>query len=90
MDPENPEILYNLPPTFSVTSRGDFLNQYSLTYHKALKRAGRQTHLVYYGEKELGHSFVWLHPEFPQSLDAIDRMTAWFEEQAAKARDMKE
>ena len=90
MDPENPEILYNLPPTFFVTSRGDFLNQYSLTYHKALKRAGRQTHLVYYGEKELSHSFVWLHPEFPQSLDAIDRMTAWFEEQAAKARDMKE
>ncbi len=82
LDPEDPEILDNLPPTFLVTSRGDFLNNYSLMYHKALKQAGKKTRLIYYGEKELGHSFVTMHPELPQSLDALDRMTTWFEEQA--------
>ena len=87
MDPENPEIVGNLPPTFLITSRGDFLNNYSLMYHRALKQAGRKSHLVYYGEKELGHTFVTTHPDLEQSLDAINRMTAWFEKQADLARE---
>lgn len=83
MDPERPEILNNLPPTFLITSYGDFLNNYTLEYHKALKKAGKTTHLVYYGEKELRHAFVSVNPEHPQSLDAIERMTSWFEDVAA-------
>lgn len=87
MDPENPEILENLPPAFFVTSRGDFLNNYTLMYHKALMRAGKATRLVYYGEQELDHAFVFSRPYIPQSADAIDRMTAWFEEQADRQRE---
>ena len=82
MNPENPEIIKNLPPAFLVTSRGDFLNNYTLMYHKALKKAGQRTHLLYYGEKDLGHAFVTISPGRLQSYDALSRMTAWFEEQA--------
>ena len=87
MNPEHDEILLNLPPVFLSTSRGDFLNNYTLMYHKALKNAGKVSHLVYYGEKELGHAFPALNPLLPQSLDATDRMLAWFEEQAKIAYD---
>ncbi len=82
MDPENPEIINNLPPVFFITSRGDFLNNYTLMFHKAMKNSGKKTHLIYYGEEELGHAFVSLSPEKPQSRDAIDRMLEWFEKQA--------
>jgi acetyl esterase/lipase len=85
MDPEHPEIVNNLPPVFLVTSRGDFLNNYTLMYHQALKKAGKTSHLLYYGEKELDHAFPTLHPFMEQSLDATERMLSWFEEQAAKA-----
>ena len=86
MDPEHPEIVRNLPPLFMVTSRGDFLNNYTLMYHKALKNAGKSTKLVYYGNANLGHTFVTINPVHPKSIDAIDRMLAWFEEQAAARR----
>lgn len=89
MDPEHPEILKNLPPVFLSTSRGDFLNNYTLMYHRALKEAGMRSHLVYYGEKELTHAFPVLHPYLEQSLDATDRMLAWFEEQAKLAKKDK-
>ncbi|MBR3166057.1 MAG: AMP-binding protein [Lachnospiraceae bacterium] len=85
MDPEHPEIIDNLPPVFLITSRGDFLNNYTLMYHKALKKAGKKTHLVYYGEKELSHAFASLSPDIEQGKDAIDRMLRWFEEQADAA-----
>ena len=85
MDPENPEILNNLPPAFLITSRGDFLNNYTLMFHEALKNAGRTSHLIYYGEQELTHAFPVMKPYLPQSRDAIDRMLAWFEQQAEEA-----
>ena len=85
-DPENPEILNHLPPVFLDTSRGDFLNRYTLAFHRALKKAGKPTKLVYYGEKELRHAFVAAQPELEQSRDAIERMLAWFEQQADAAR----
>ena len=83
-DPEHPEIVQNLPPTFLVTSRGDFLNRYTLDYHKALKKAGKDTHLLYYGDKELTHSFPTLSPDRKESTEAIDKMLAWFENQTVK------
>ena len=80
MNPEHKEIMQNLPPVFLVTSRGDFLNNYTLMFHEALKRAGKRTHLVYYGEKELQHAFVTMQPGHEKSMDAIERMLKWFEE----------
>ena len=86
MDPEHPEIVNNLPPAFFITSRGDFLNNYTLMYHKALKDEGKTTHLIYYGEEELGHAFTTLDPNHEKSRDAINRMLMWFEEQADAQR----
>lgn len=85
MDPENPEILNNLPPAVLVTSRGDFLNAYTLMYHEALKKAGRKSHLIYYGEEELKHAFVMMDSCNEKSYDALTRMTAWLHEQNTKA-----
>ena len=82
MNPEHPEIINNLPPTFLVTSKGDFLNRYSIMYEKALKKAGKTTKLLYYGDDELKHTFNFAHPDLPQSKDANDKMLAFFEEQA--------
>ena len=48
--------------------------------------------MIYYGEYELFHAFTHLYPRLPQSVDAIDKMTDWFEEQAKQAlikRDME-
>jgi acetyl esterase/lipase len=86
MNPEHPEIVHNLPPTFLVTAQGDFLNNYTLMFHKALKKAGKTTKLLYYGESDLAHTFNFSHPDLPQSKDANDKMLAFFEEQADSAR----
>ena len=88
MDPEHPEIVRNLPPTFLITSRGDYLNNYTLMYHDALKKAGKKTKLVYYGDNDLGHEFMNSNPTHPKSIDAIDRMLEWFEHVAA-AREQR-
>ena len=82
MDPEHPEIIENLPPAFLVTSRGDFINNYTFMLHEALKKAGKTTHLLYFGDESLGHSFAIATPEHPKSIEATDKMLAWFEEQA--------
>ena len=80
LDPEHDEILKNLPPVFLTTSRGDFLNNYTLMYHDALKKAGRMSHLMYFGDNNLGHAFAATQPHLAASIDAIDRMTDFFEE----------
>ncbi len=41
MNPEHPEIINNLPPIFMSTSRGDFLNNYSIMLNDALKKIGK-------------------------------------------------
>ena len=89
MDPENPEIINNLPPVFLITSRGDFLNNYTLMFHEALKKAGQTSHLVYYGEQELTHAFPVMKPYLPQSRDSIDRMLEWFEQQMQESLKME-
>ncbi|MBR2706824.1 MAG: AMP-binding protein [Mogibacterium sp.] len=86
LDPENDEILKNLPPVFLTTSRGDFLNNYTLMYHEALKNAERESHLVYYGDNDLGHAFVATSPHKATSIDAIDKMVDYFELKAKEGR----
>lgn len=86
LDPENDEILRNLPPVFLTTSRGDFLNNYTLMYHEALKNAGRESHLVYYGANDLTHAFVATSTHKATSIDATDKMVDYFELKAKEAR----
>ena len=86
LDPEHEEIINNLPPVFLTTSRGDFLNNYTLMYHEALKKAGRKSRLVYFGDETLGHAFVGLDANRAESVKAMDLMTDYFEEQALQAK----
>ncbi len=58
IDPECEEVITNLPPVFLSTSRGDFFNGYTLSFHEALKKAGKRTRLVYRGSSELIHSYA--------------------------------
>ena len=82
MNIEHPEIVNNLPPAFLLTSCGDTFNNFSIKFHKVLKKAGRVSKLLYLGDEELMHIFPITNPEHPRSLEATDKMLAWFEEQA--------
>ena len=48
INPENKEIIRNLPPSFLVTAYGDTLRNYSRQYAKAIKKAGVICHLEDY------------------------------------------
>ena len=85
MNPEHPEIINNLPPVYLITSKADMLNSYSILMNEALKKAGKPCRLLYYGDDDLQHAFTTLQTEHPKSIDSIDRMLAWFEEQAELA-----
>ncbi len=79
LNPEDPRVVNNLPPTFLVTSGADFLKRYTLRLNEALAMAGRDHRLIYYPEgKELVHAFPSLHPELPQSLEVLDQLDIWF------------
>jgi acetyl esterase/lipase len=86
IDSECDEVIKNLPPVFLTTCRGDFLNEYTLAYHEALKKAGKRSHLVYKGSDDLIHAFPAITPYRSESIDVLDRMTLWFEEQVKEAK----
>ena len=89
LDPEHEEILKKLPPVFLTTSKGDFLNKYTLMYHDALKKAGRKSHLVYLGDDSLTHAFAAVQIERAESIDTIDKMVDWFELMAQEDKDAR-
>ena len=89
MNPENPEIINNLPPAYMVTSQGDFLNNYTLLMHEAMKKAGRICHLKYIANPSLGHAFTVTQTVEPATQTAIDDMLKWMEGQADIRRDHK-
>ena len=80
MDPENPEVICNLPPAILITCRRDFLRKYSFRFAEALVKAGRQYKLLYYAEKKkhLGHAFVTMWPDLQESRDAVSKIDEWF------------
>lgn len=78
MNPEHPEILTNLPPIMLTTSRGDFMNLYSIMLCEALKKAGKTCKLMYYPERELAHAFMTCQVYHPRTIESIDKMIEWF------------
>lgn len=82
MNPEDPEIIKNLPPVFLFTCRGDFMNNYSFKLNDALKKAGKECRFVYYPDEDLEHAFLTRQVDHPKTRDSIDKMLDWFEEQA--------
>ena len=82
MSIEHPEIINNLPPAFMVTSCGDTFNNYTLRFNKVLKEHNRPSKVVFFGDESLQHVFMITRPEHPKSLEATEKMLAWFEQQA--------
>lgn len=80
MNPENEEVISHLPPAVLTTSRNDFLRKYTIKYAGALKKSGVRCRCIYYAEenKQLGHAFVTLHPDLPESADACNKIDKWF------------
>ena len=85
MDPNHPEIMNQMPPVFLITSKGDFLNQYTLDFHKHLKQLRKDNHLLYFGNPNLVHSFLTFMPECPEGVKALDKMLAWFNKKAEES-----
>ena len=75
INPENKAILQYLPPTFLVTAYGDFLQNYSRQYAKAMKLEGAVCHLEdVKSSKKLPHAFSTTFPELPESRQVNEKM----------------
>ena len=78
MNPENPEVMEQLPPVFLAGSDADFLKDYTKRYADALRKAGHPCELVYFeNNKKLTHAFPALKPDLPESGKVIDQMLDW-------------
>ncbi|MDO4549517.1 MAG: alpha/beta hydrolase [Clostridia bacterium] len=79
VNPENPEILENLPPVLCVTSKGDFLREYTLKFVGAMKKAGLGVVLKDYANDKLKHDFVCMTPDEKETAQAIDLLASFFQ-----------
>ena len=78
MNPENSMLIKSLPPVFIISSRGDFLRNYSLRYAKKLEEEGHPVKLVYYKDsKHLRHAFATLAPFLPESAEVMGMLREW-------------
>ena len=80
-NPEDPEIIYNIPPVYLVTSKADMLERYTLDFAGELGNKGIEHKLRHMGSyKNLIHAFPVIRPDLPESQRVIDEITAWFSE----------
>lgn len=78
-NPENPEIIYNIPPCYLVTTKADMLERYTLDFAGELGNKGVEHFLRHMGsDKKLIHAFPVLRPDYPESERVIDEIIAWF------------
>ena len=79
-NPEHPEIIYNIPPCYLVTSKADMLERYTLDFAGELGNKGIEHHLRHMGsDPKLLHAFPVLNPALPESERVIDEIVDWFE-----------
>ncbi|WP_051688994.1 alpha/beta hydrolase [Butyrivibrio sp. AE2032] len=80
-NPEHPEIIYNIPPCYLVTSKADMLERYTLDFAGELGNKGVEHYLRHMGsDPKLFHAFPVLRPDFPESERVIDEIVAWFQQ----------
>ena len=79
-NPEHPEIIYNIPPCYLVTSKADMLERYTLDFAGELGNKGVEHYLRHMGsDPKLIHAFPVLRPELPESGRVIDEIVNWFQ-----------
>lgn len=84
-NPEHPEIIYNIPPCYLITSKADMIERYTLDFAGELGNKGIEHKLRHMGsDPKLIHAFPVLHPDYPESDRVIDEMVAWFNEHSPK------
>ena len=78
-NPEHPEIIYNIPPCYLVTSKADMLERYTLDFAGELGNKGVEHYLRHMGsDPKLIHAFPVLRPDLPESERVIDEILEWF------------
>ena len=78
-NPEDPEIIYNIPPCYLVTSKADMLERYTLDFAGELGNKGVEHFLRHMGsDLKLIHAFPVLRPDLPESERVIDEIVDWF------------
>lgn len=78
-NPEHPEIIYNIPPCYLITSKADMLERYTLDFAGELGNKGVEHFLRHMGsDPKLIHAFPVLRPDFPESERVIDEIIEWF------------
>ena len=81
LNPEHEEIIGNIPPSYLVTSKNDFIENYTLEFSKRLTEKGTEHKLTQMGDDEkLIHAFPVLKPNYKESQFVIDEMIDWFNE----------
>ena len=82
-NPEHPEIIYNIPPCYLMTSKADMLERYTLDFAGELGNKGITHYLRHMGsDPKLLHAFPVLNPGLPESERVIDEIVGWFERHA--------
>ena len=80
-NPEHPEIIYNIPPCYLITSKADMLERYTLDFAGELGNKGIEHKLRHMGsDPKLIHAFPVLRPEFPESERVVNEIVQWFVE----------
>lgn len=78
-NPEHPEIIYNIPPCYLITSKADMLERYTLDFAGELGNKGVEHFLRHMGsDPKLIHAFPVLRPDLPESERVIDEIIDWF------------
>jgi acetyl esterase/lipase len=86
-DPKEPVLsqlfadLKGMPPSLLVTSTRDLLLSDTALFHRALLRAGDDAQLLVF--EALPHAF-WYHFELPETKEALDLMSRFFDEKLAR------
>jgi acetyl esterase/lipase len=73
--------LKGMPPSLLVTSTRDLLLSDTAMFHRALLRAGDDAQLLVF--EALPHAF-WYHFQLPETKEALDRMSKFFDEKLAR------
>lgn len=85
-NPEHPEIIYNIPPCYLITSKADMLERYTLDFAGELGNKGIEHYLRHMGsDPKLLHAFPVLNANLPESERVIDEIVDWFEKHTPSA-----
>lgn len=80
-NPEQPEIIYNIPPCYLITSKADMLERYTLDFAGELGNKGIKHFLRHMGsDPKLIHAFPVLRPDLPESERVIEEIISWFKQ----------